>query len=433
MDIRVPQLAEGITTGTVVSIIVKPGEVIAAGQTVLELETEKAIAPVPASAGGKVVQILVKEGDKVAVGQAVVRLEGAAGAEPAQPVPAPQAAPAQAAAAPVYAPAAAPAPATPGAIRGAALPVPEGFDAPASPSLRKTARALGIDLRRVQGTGGGGRILESDVRAYIQELQRIVFSEQPGAAPQPAAPRVPPLPDFSKQGPVTRQPMSLLRKKIAEKMALSWENVVHVTQFDEAEITRLNALRKQYKAAYEQKGGRLTVTVLLVKAVANVLTRYKEFNASIDLERQEIVYKEFVNIGLAVDTEQGLIVPVIKDAAKKSALELSVAIQSLAEKARARSVGLEELQGGTFTISNQGGIGGTHFTPIVNWPEVAILGLGQSRERCVLREGKAQNASFLPLALSYDHRLIDGGSAARFIAELVKEIETFDEAALALK
>ncbi len=434
MEIRVPQLAEGISSGTVVSILVAPGDVVSKDQTIIELETEKAVAPVPAPYAGKVSEVLVSEGQKVSVGQAVVRLAEEGAAAKPEPQKAQDAAAERAAIREEPKVVERTSVVTGAAVRKEVPGAAEHVPPPASPSLRKTARELGIDLWRVQGSGAGGRISVDDVRAYIQELQRMAF-EQPAAAAAaaaPARPSRPPLPDFSKFGQITCRPVSLLRKKIAEKMSLSWGEVVHVTQFDEADLTRLNDLRRKYKQAYQEKGAKLTLTVLLTKAILNVLERHPEFSVSLDEEREEIIFKEYINLGMAVDTEQGLIVPVIRDANKKSLLELSSSIQTLAKKARERTVSLEELQGGTFTISNQGGIGGTHFTPIVNWPEAAIIGLGQSREHAVVREGKVETAALLPVALSYDHRLIDGGSAARFIADLMKEIREFTEDALRL-
>lgn len=233
--------------------------------------------------------------------------------------------------------------------------------------------------------------------------------------------------DFSKWGAISKKPLSPLRKTISERLGESWRTIPHVTQFDEADITALNDLRKKLAGAYENKGAKLTLTSFALKAVVNALKKHPIFNVSLDEATHEVVYKEYFHIGVAVDTEQGLIVPVIRDADRKSLLELSRELNDLAEKARARKVSLQELQGGTFTISNQGGIGGAHFTPIINKPEVAILGLGRGAVKPVVKNGKIEPRLMMPMGLSYDHRLIDGGSAARFMVDLVQAFENFRE------
>jgi pyruvate dehydrogenase E2 component (dihydrolipoamide acetyltransferase) len=272
-----------------------------------------------------------------------------------------------------------------------------------------------------------------DLRAYITRLQKA--AAQPRTPAAPARPSTAPpaeVIDFSQFGPVTRKPMTSLRKVISQRMLESWTHIPQVTQFDEADITGLLELRKKHVAAYEKRGARLTVTSLVLKAVVATLQKHPIFNASIDESTNEIVFKEYVHLGIAVDTEAGLMVPVIRDAHRKSALELTLALQLLADKARERKVTMDELRGGSFTISNQGGIGGGPFTPIVNRPEVAILGLGKGAARAVVREQQIVPRTLLPLALSYDHRLIDGGSAARFITDLVAAIQGFSDADVAL-
>jgi pyruvate dehydrogenase E2 component (dihydrolipoamide acetyltransferase) len=289
------------------------------------------------------------------------------------------------------------------------------------------ARELGIDLTQVRPSERGGRIVLADVRAYIAQLQRLAAT--PKAAPaapiaeKPAAERV----DFSKWGEISKKPMSMLRKVIARRMTENWNAIPHVTQFDEADITALLELRKKFAPAYEAKGTRLTLTSFALKAVAATLKKHPIFNSSLDEVAEEIVLKEYVHLGLAVDTDAGLIVPVIRDADKKSLLELSKDVEELAKKARDRKVSGDELKGGTFTISNQGGIGGAHFTPIVNKPEVAILGLGKGALKAVVREKQIVQRMMLPIAISYDHRVIDGGAAARFTVDLLAAIEGFTE------
>ncbi len=420
MDVKLPNLGEGADSGTVVNLLVKVGETITAGQGLLELESEKAVATIPAPAAGVVGQIFVKVGDKIGVGQRLLTL-GAAG----DAAPAPAAAPV--AKAPVAAqPAAAEAP------LADLPPAQPGVEPTASPYIRRIARELGIDLTQVRASERGGRIVMSDVRAYIARLQSLAAA--PKAAPaaavaeKPAPERV----DFSKWGEVSKKPMSTLRKVIARRMTENWNAIPHVTQFDEADITALLELRKKFAPAYEAKGTRLTLTSFALKAVAATLKKHPIFNSSLDEVAEEIVLKEYIHLGLAVDTDAGLIVPVIRDADRKSLLELSKDIEELAKKARDRKVSGDELKGGTFTISNQGGIGGAHFTPIVNKPEVAILGLGKGALKAVVREKQIVQRMMLPLAISYDHRVIDGGAAARFTVDLLAAIEGFTEKDVAM-
>jgi pyruvate dehydrogenase E2 component (dihydrolipoamide acetyltransferase) len=300
----------------------------------------------------------------------------------------------------------------------------------AAPSIRKLAEEIGLDLTQVRGSERGGRIVMADIRAYIQRLQgqpSHARTGSPAAAekPKPAEPV-----DFSKWGKVNRQPLSPLRQTIARRMVENWNAIPHVTQFDRADITALMDLRKKHAAAYEKKGARLTLTSFALKIVAATLKKHPAFNSSLDEAKQEIVLKEYFHIGVAVDTEAGLIVPVIRDVDRKNLVELSKELEELARKARERKISAEELKGGSFTISNQGGIGGGHFTPIVNKPEVAILGLGRGALEPVVREKAVQTRLMLPIALSYDHRVIDGGAAARFIVDLVQAFENFPEAEL---
>jgi pyruvate dehydrogenase E2 component (dihydrolipoamide acetyltransferase) len=298
----------------------------------------------------------------------------------------------------------------------------------ASPTIRRLARELGLDLRRIHGSENGGRIVMDDVRAYIQRLQRLASQARPAASP-PAAPSkpAPPRIDFSKWGAVTKRPMTALRKAIATHMSESWQATPRVTQFDEADITVLNELGRKYAEAFTKKGARLTITTFALKIVAAALRQHPVFNTSLDEAADDVIFKEYVHVGLAVDTEQGLIVPVLRDVDKKDLLTLSKEMNEIAVKTRERKISLEEMQGGSFTISNQGGIGGGHFTPVINRPETAILGLGRGAMKAVVREGKIEPRLMLPLALSYDHRVIDGGAAVRFMLELVKGFEHFDE------
>jgi pyruvate dehydrogenase E2 component (dihydrolipoamide acetyltransferase) len=430
MDLKLPPLGEGIDSGSVVGILVREDDQITRGQGVIELETGKAIAPVPSSASGKVTKILVSIGDKISVGQAILSLESSASASVKPPSP-----PAAVSAPRPNRPAAAPPPPQPEEDPEAATWVHDdpADDSPvpaASPTIRRLARELGIDLRRIHGSESGGRLVMDDLRAYIQRLQRLaahVRTAGPSAAPsQPPQPSV----DFSKWGPVTKRPMSTLRKAIATHLSESWHTAPRVTQFDEADITALDQIRKNHAAAFEKKGVRLTLTSFALKIIADALGRHPVFNTSLDEAANDVIYKEYFHIGLAVDSEQGLIVPVLRDVNKKDIMALSKEMNDIAARTRERKISLEEMQGGTFTITNQGGIGGSHFTPIINRPETAILGLGRGALKAVVREGKILPRLMLPLALSYDHRVIDGGAAVRFMLDLVKGFENFDEKTL---
>lgn len=422
MDFKLPKLGEGADSGTVVNLFVKEGDTVAKDQTILELESEKAVASIPSTVAGVVAKVYVKQGDKISVGARIFAV-GAAGA--AAPAAEPE-------------PVASTAPSAPAAARSAAVEVdevsdlsPSGVPPAASPSVRKIAADLGIELNRVRGGGRGGRIELSDLKNYIARLQKLALAPKPGAEAGPAK-RVLESIDFSKWGPVLKKPVTPLRKTIARRMVENWNAIPHVTQFDEADITGLLELRKKYVAAYEQKGAKLTVTVLVLKAVADALRKHPIFNSSLDEVTDEIVIKEYIHIGIAVDTDAGLIVPVIRDVNKKSLFQLSKELEEVGTKARERKVTGEDLKGGSFTISNQGAIGGGHFTPIVNKPEVAILGLGKGAAKPVVREGKIETRTLLPISISYDHRVIDGGNAARFTVDLVSAIQNFAEADLKL-
>ena len=420
MDVKLPKLGEGADSGVVVNVFVKEGDTVARDQAILELENEKAVASIPSTAAGVVTKIHVKAGDKVSVGQRLITLAGE-GSEPTKPAPAAKRAPAKRAPEPEE-------PVTEAAEEsGEEIPAPVAAPV-ASPSIRKLARELGIDLSRVRGSEPGGRIVMGDLRAYIARLQKAAVRPKTAAeaSGKPAAESI----DFSKWGPVRKQPLTPLREVIARRMWENWNAIPHVTQFDDADFTRLNELRKKHAPAYEQKGVKLTLTPLVLRALVETLKRHPVFNSSLAEATQELVLKDYFHIGIAVDTEQGLIVPVIRDADRKTVLELAKELEQLAQRARERKVTGEELKGGTFTISNQGAIGGAHFTPIVNKPEVAILGIGRGALKPVVRDGKVEVRLMTPLGLSYDHRVIDGGAAARFIVDLVKAMENFNEEVL---
>ncbi len=435
MDVRLPNLGEGADVGVVVSVQVKEGDTVAKGQTLIELESGKAVAPIPAPAAGTVASLKVKEGDKISSGALILTLSGVGGSSSGAEAPAAtvkKAIKAKAASVRVE-----PEPEvetdeadveTLDTSEGADL-ADDGTPIAASPELRRIARLLGIPLRKVRGSAQGGRLTFEDVKAYIARIHRLAASPKSAAAPRGAAVTPPPQSiDYAQFGPITTKPLTPLRKVIGQRMLESWTQIPQVTQFDEADITQLLEIRKKHLAAYEAKGARLTVTGLVLKAIVTTLGKHPIFNSSIDEVSQQVVLKQYIHLGIAVDTEAGLIVPVIRDAQNKSVLQMSLDLQSLAEKARDRKVSMDELKGGSFTISNQGGIGGGQFTPIVNRPEVAILGMGKGSTKAVVREKQIVARVLLPLALSYDHRLIDGGSAARFISDLVAAIENFSEA-----
>jgi pyruvate dehydrogenase E2 component (dihydrolipoamide acetyltransferase) len=470
-DFILPELGENISAGDVLRILVKPGDTLTKDQPVLELETDKATIEVPSSVAGTVKEIKVKQGDKVKVGQAILSVEDGAGAKPA----AEKDASGKAAGAPKQANAGtapAPKPADdevpdmqpdvqaqnqstrpdkagvkdPGVgpqaedgeqarpaqqvdrtnvvdiNRGArATAEPAALEtppAPAAPSVRRMARELGVDINEVPGTGTAGRISVDDVKAHAK---RLVAGSRSGGG---AAASVP-LPDFSRWGAVERQAMRAVRRKTAEHLSAAWATIPHVTQFDLADITGLEELRKKYAKQVEAAGGNLTVTAIAVKVVAAALRVFPQFNASIDMAADEIILKKYVNIGVAVDTDRGLLVPVIRDADQKNIVQLSVELAQLSEKARTRKISLEEMQGGCFSISNLGGIGGTYFTPIVNAPEVAILGISRARMEPVFSKETGQFVPrfMLPLSLSYDHRVIDGADGIRFLRWVAEAME----------
>lgn len=421
LEVKLPELGENIESADVLNVLVKAGDVIEKDQGILEIETDKATIEVPSTISGTVVEVFIKAGEKAKVGQTLIKVSSGSVPAPVEPV--------KEAAKPVPAekPAGQPsAPAKPEAKgeresilfseRDSQPPIQKGA-APAAPSVRRIARELGVDINLVTGTGPSNRITMDDVKNYVKKLNEE-RSSQPAAGFKQE-----PLPDFSKYGSVEKKPMSNIRVKTAEHMSYAWSTIPHVTQHDKVDITELEKLRKQLNPKIEKKGGKLTVTSVLLKVVASALKVFPQFNSSIDLETKEIIYKKYYNVGIAVDTEHGLIVPVIKNVDQKNITELSIELNTIAEKARIRKISLEELQGGCFTITNLGGIGGTSFTPIVNSPEVAILGVSRGSYEPVYADGKFEPRLMLPLSLSYDHRIIDGADAARFLRWVCEALE----------
>jgi pyruvate dehydrogenase E2 component (dihydrolipoamide acetyltransferase) len=428
VEIKLPEIYENVESGDVVKVLVKEGETVAEEQSLIELETEKAVFEVPSTAAGVVSGIKVKAGDTIQVGQVIATVDTeATSSAPAKaptreekPAPAPEK-PRPAASPPAAAPSASDDDNGSENLKEAVVAVAQeqGAAVPASPTVRRLARELGIDIHRVRGTGPGGRLSSNDVHAYAKSI--ISGARSGSDASTPVAARA--LPDFARFGAFERTPMSKVRQITATSMAAAWTTVPRVTQHDEADITQLEAARKTYSPRVEAEGGKLTMTSMLVKVCASALHRFPNFNASIDSARNEIIHKQYVNIGIAVDTDRGLLVPVIRDVDKKNIAQLSREVTELADKARNKRVMPDELEGGNFTISNLGGIGGVGFTPIVYWPEVAILGVSRASMKPVYQDGGFVPRLILPLSLSYDHRLIDGAAAARFLRWVCEALE----------
>ena len=483
VEVRLPEISENVSSGDVTKVLVKVGDTVAVDQPLVELETEKAVFEVPSTAAGVVTEIRLKAGDSLEVGGVIAKIEteataGAArsgekqpagaenaapekpsvpeekspphaASEPAEPKPTPAPAPAPqerteerrpAANAPQPTPArpvsqdARPAQAgsqesTAENIRDTVVAVAQeqGAAVPASPTVRRMARELGVDINQVRGTGPGGRISSEDVSAFAKSIISGASSQggpvQTGPSSIGPAQTVRALPDFSRYGEVERTPLTKIRALTAQSMSYAWQTVAHVTQHDEADITALEVARKKYAPRVEQGGGKLTMTAILVKVCASALHKFPDFNASIDVARGEIVHKKYFNIGIAVDTERGLLVPVIKYVNDKNLVSIASDVTELAEKARTKRIMPDEMEGGCFTISNLGGIGGVGFTPIVYAPEVAILGVSRASMKPVYVNNSFEPRLILPLSLSYDHRLIDGAAAARFLRWVCEALE----------
>ncbi len=452
IEFKLPELGENVVGGDVVAILVKEGDTISRDQSILELETDKATVEVPSEVAGTVTRIHVSDGDHIEVGQVILSVDEsdadgeAAGAddtgagepeESAQPEPEPEQE-AESEAEPeseqeAESEAAEPEPGTEAGGSEAASRKPADGGAPeksararardrapqklvpASPAVRRFAREIGIDIAEISGTGPRGRISIDDVKAFSRETR----SAEGAGGVRPASE----LPDFSRWGTVERERFNNVRRVTASRLGEAWAQVVHVTNHAQADVTRLEELRERHSARVEEAGGKLTVTAILLKTVAAALKVFPKFNASIDMRNEEVVYKQYCNIGVAVDTPKGLLVPVIRDVDRKNIVQLSIELKGAAQKARDGKISLDDLQGGCFTVTNLGGIGGTSFTPIVNYPEVAILGVSRTQVAPVFQDGEFVPRKMLPLSLSYDHRLIDGADAARFLKWLVEALE----------
>ncbi|HZR57799.1 MAG TPA: dihydrolipoyllysine-residue acetyltransferase [Terriglobales bacterium] len=438
-EFKLPELGENVHQGDLVRLMISSGSKVSEGQPVMELETDKAVVEVPSSISGVVKEVKVKQGEKVKVGQVIFTLEGAATEPPQKTAHVPMEHSSEEDGARLSFQAAMHAegkteeqalPPDPPQTRAADFAMPRQLDkvagsehrepVPAAPHVRRLARELGVDIHNVKGNGPGGRISEDDVKAHAKSLlaSAAAVAQAPhGVFSQPA------LPDFSKWGKVERVSMRGVRRKTAEHLWQAWTTIPHVTQQDKADITELEQLRAKFAPKVEEAGGKMTVTAIALKVCASALKVFPQFNASIDMEKEEIAYKQYINIGVAVDTDRGLLVPVIRDVDKKNIVELAAELTQVSRKAKDKKLTAAEMEGGTFTITNLGGIGGTGFSPIVNYPEVAILGLSRSSMEPVWINGKFEPRRVIPLSLSYDHRLIDGADAARFLRWISEAFE----------
>ena len=434
-EVTLPGISENVDSGEVIGVLVSVGEVVEKDQPIVELETEKAAFEVPAPERGRVAEIDVKPGQTVKVGEVLVKLqtdgELTPGPKPAEKRPAGPQVIAEVVEEPAIPP--------PPQMMEEQTPPPAAEErrprevettatattvpVAAAPSVRQLARELGLDIAEVSGSGPGGRITAEDVKQYARG---IIGG---GAAPARAVGGVPvseairPLPDLGQWGDVERQPMSKTRRTIADTLSYGWSHIPHVAQYDRADITDLESFRKAYAAEVEKAGGKLSVTSMAVKIVASALRVFPQFNASLDEQKEEIVYRKYCHIAVAVDTERGLLVPVIRDVDRKSLSQISVELAQLAAKARNKQITADELMGGCFTVSNLGGLGGTSFAPVVYWPQVAILGVARSAWEPVFRADVVEKRLILPLSLSYDHRVIDGADGARFLHWIAQALE----------
>ena len=420
-EIKLPELSENAKEGSVTGILVKVGDVVKADQNLLEVEAGKASVEIPSPVAGTVTAILIKEGEKAKVGQVVMTIdEAAAGAAPAPKAKAAKKEEPAKAAAPAAAPVAeaapapkaeAPAPAPAKAPTATAAPVAAArsnstASVPASPSTRQFAREIGVDINDVSGSEPGGRVSLEDVKKYSREHRNTGGGGGPIAAT---------LPDFGKWGAIDTEPLSATRLATAQHMAVSWSNVVHVTIHETVDITEIENLRKAAKSKAEAAGAKLTLTAFLIKIIASALKVHPKFNTSLDLANNQLIYKKYINVGIAMDTERGLIVPVMRNVDSLNVIKIAQEIGKIADRAKARKIGPEDMAGGSITITNIGAMAGQFFTPIVNFPEVAIVGVGRATMQPVLINGFFQPRLMLPLSLSFDHRVIDGADGARFL------------------
>ncbi|MGI9553868.1 MAG: CatA-like O-acetyltransferase [Thermodesulfobacteriota bacterium] len=456
-DITLPEIGEGIEEASIINIFVSPGDAIKKEQSVVEIETDKAALELPSPFDGTISEIVVSVGDVIKIGQLIAKVNGGGAAAKEKPAEKKEAKKEEVKKeeqteekaveeikdtkkdvkeiveekkeeAPDEKIAEEPDNVVQMQSKAQETTTPQTtakdedkVSAPASPSTRKLARELGLDINKVPGTEPGGRISSDDVIKFAKQL--IISCEATADTHRGTyQPNLPALPDFTKWGEIERKKMNTVRRLTAENLSMAW-TIPHVTQHDKADITELDLLRKENKQKAKDAGGNLTITPILIKIVASALKVFPEFNASVDMENTEIIYKKYVNIGFAVDTERGLFVPNIQNADKKNIIEIAKELSDISERTRNKKVTPDELKGSTFTVSNLGGIGGTYFSPIIYYPDVAILGVSQSIIEPVYENGKFEPKLMMPLSLSYDHRIIDGASAARFLRWLVKAVE----------
>jgi pyruvate dehydrogenase E2 component (dihydrolipoamide acetyltransferase) len=421
-EFKLPDLGEGIHEGEIVEVFVQPGDRVKEGDPLLEVETDKAVTAIPSPFTGTVSAVRVKPGDVVTVGAVLVVFDGAAAEAAAQEDAPPPAATEKTAAPPP------PAPSTAEPDNDSRPGVRPRPPVPAAPATRRLARELGVDLASVEPSGPQGLVTAEDVRRHADRVTGVPEAAEQGPAPAALPTASPDLPDFSQWGPVTAEPLRSVRKATARQMALAWSQIPHVANQGEADVTRLEAWRKRQAETIAAEGGRLTMTVLAAKAAVAALRRFPQFNASLDMAGQQIIYKRYYHVGVAVDSARGLIVPTLKDVDRRSIRALSRDFADLVARARDGQTTLEELQGGTFTITNAGAVGGGHFAPIINFPQVAILGLGRAGLKPVVRRDATAEPTIvprliMPLVLSFDHRIADGADAIRFMQAIVAMLE----------
>ncbi|MCW8848478.1 MAG: dihydrolipoyllysine-residue acetyltransferase [Melioribacteraceae bacterium] len=424
IEFKLPELGENIESADITKVLVSVGDKVELDQILIEIETDKATVEVPAEFSGVVKEVKVKSGDNAKVGDVILIVEtGDAATVTEQPKdeekPIEKKIEQVKAEAVIAQTSSSPKPQD--TVKD--IPTKKSFPtriAPAAPTVRRFAREIGVDINEVNGNGPGGRISIADVKKFAKSINEKLRS---GGGGMPIGIKQVSLPDFSKWGNIRKEGMNNIRKKTAEHLSYAWATIPHVTQFDKADITELEKIRKQFAKQAEAAGGKLTVTAILLKIMASALKKFPQFNASVDMDNKEIIYKDYFNVGIAVDTENGLIVPVVKDVDKKNIIQLAVELSEISVKARNKKVTIDDMQGGCITISNLGGIGGTAFTPIVNSPEVAILGVSRGSYEQVYKDGEFVPRMMLPLSLSYDHRIIDGADAARFIRWISTAIE----------
>ena len=428
VDFRLPEVSEGVTKVDVASVAVKVGDTIASGAVVCEVETDKAVAEITCPHAGTITAVHVKPGISIPIGELLLTINATSG----------ESAPAVKSSAPSPAVPVAPAVSTPSAVPAAKVAATsastpaatgsksDGPPAAAGPATRRLARKLGVNLKLVKGSATGGRITIEDVEAFVRDRMAQPAPSSTASAPGFGLVQAQPLPDFSKFGPVEKVPMSKIFRVSAANLSNAWVTIPHVTQHDLADITELESARKRYVKA-NPNSPKITMTAIMIKAVVGALKAYPNFNSSVDMVTGELVLKQYYHIGVAVDTPNGLVVPVIRNCDQKNVLQVAAELTDIAGRARDRKLKTEEMQGGSFTITNLGGIGGTAFTPIVNYPEVAILGMSRGINQLVLEEGQVAERLMLPLSLSYDHRAVNGADAARFIVKLSGSLTNFFE------